>query len=229
MFTMALFIVGCSSPTKNWQRVYSQSEIKINRSYELNEVLTTVVGSPMIKTSYMKGQNYYKVTDDAVTAWRGHPLSTVKGTTVKWQPTFVYPHPDGDYVLTAQAYYQHAIGIIVNEDGSVPENPVMRIDNKGSEERYPITPYKQDLFKIDFYPDRGTDVQNYELIYSGKSGSTINIVYREYVGNMIKDGFKQDLTYDLNESNIIQFKTTKIEVIKGTNTTITFKVIENGK
>jgi len=226
----SVFFVGCSSPAKNWVRTTTHTEIKEFKSYELDQIITTVVGNPMIHSNYTKGQDYYKASTPNVIAWGNRDISTSNnaGEKAKWQPKYIYPGNDGDYVLTSRSYYNEAIGIITNKDGTIPKNPVMRIDQKGSEKRYPITPYTKDLFKLNFMPEKTNNTHNYELIYSGKSNSTINVVYREYVGRVIKNGFMQNLSYDLSESNIIQFKSTKIKILKATNMDITFKVLSSG-
>jgi hypothetical protein len=226
---VSVFFAGCSSPAKNWVKTTVSNDVKAFKSYELNHTVTTVVGDPMIYSHYTKGQNYYKVSTSNVVAWGELDIGTSNraGEKVKWQPKYIYPGNDGDYVLTSKSYYSEVIGIIANKDGTIPKNPVMRIDKKGSEKRYPIIPYKKDLFDVSFMPEKTNNTNNYELVYSGKSASTIDIVYREYVGRVIKNGFKQHLSYDLSESNIIQFKNTKIRVLKATNTDITFKVLSS--
>lgn len=229
---LSIFSVGCSSPAKNWKRApIVSSEIRAFKSYELNQMMTTFVGDPMIYSHYTKGQYYYKASTANIIAWRGRNIesSNNAGEKAKWQPKYIYPGNDGDYVLTSSSYYDEAIGIIANKDGTIPKNPVMRIDKKGSEKRYPIFPYKKNLFEFGFMPAQKNNSHNYELIYSGKSNSTIHIVYREYIGKSIKDAFTQTLSYDLNESNIIQFKSTRIQILKATNMDVTFKVLSSGK
>lgn len=63
-----------------------------------------------------------------------------------------------------------------------------------------------------------------ELIYQGKSGNTIRLLYREFRDDMARPAFYQDLTYDMTETNIIGFRGTTIEVIEATNLYIKFVV-----
>ncbi|MBT4348186.1 MAG: hypothetical protein HN753_00940 [Methylococcales bacterium] len=56
-----------------------------------------------------------------------------------------------------------------------------------------------------------------ELIYNGKSGSNIKFLYRELADNMMRASFSQDIQYDLNESNVIGFKGSRIKVIEASN------------
>lgn len=66
-----------------------------------------------------------------------------------------------------------------------------------------------------------------QLIYSGKSGNTIRVTYREFSNNMARPAFNQDLTYDLSESQRITFRNTVIEVKEATNSFIKFVVLES--
>ena len=58
-------------------------------------------------------------------------------------------------------------------------------------------------------------------------GSNLKFIYREYINDMARPAFNQELQYDLNESNIIGFKGLRIEVIKATNTNIQYKVLSS--
>lgn len=64
-----------------------------------------------------------------------------------------------------------------------------------------------------------------ELIYTGRTGNTIRVSYREYKENFARPAFYQDLTYDLGESDVIVFRNYRIRVIQATNQYIRFNVI----
>jgi len=66
-----------------------------------------------------------------------------------------------------------------------------------------------------------------ELVYNGKSKNQIKIIYREYIENMARPAFTQELQYDLSESNIVGFKGARIEILEATNTTITYKILND--
>jgi hypothetical protein len=67
-----------------------------------------------------------------------------------------------------------------------------------------------------------------ELIYSGREGDVIRIVYREYTGDFIRPAFAQELRYDLGESRIIRFRSLEIEILEADNSEITFRVLSHG-
>jgi hypothetical protein len=74
-------------------------------------------------------------------------------------------------------------------------------------------------------PGRQTEGSyKHELIYNGKSKDTIRISYREYINDMARPAFYQDLTYDLLESQEIAFRDLRIEVLEATNSAIKFIV-----
>ena len=64
-----------------------------------------------------------------------------------------------------------------------------------------------------------------ELIYTGRSGTTVHISYREYKKDFARPAFFQELRYDIAQSNIIVFKQYKIKIIEATNEYIKFIVL----
>lgn len=74
-------------------------------------------------------------------------------------------------------------------------------------------------------PIPSVDFVRKELLYSGKSGSTIEIGYREYRGGYAAPAFYQAVKYDLNESKIIRFQRFTIEIIAANNQNITYIII----
>lgn len=63
------------------------------------------------------------------------------------------------------------------------------------------------------------------LLYNGKIGSRITFGYREFSNGLARPAFSNNVDYDLSESMMIGYRGAKLEVIKATNTDITYKVI----
>lgn len=64
----------------------------------------------------------------------------------------------------------------------------------------------------------------YELVYSGLSGDTIRVAYREYSReDLARTAFFQDLTYTA-DNPVIGFRDIEIEVLEATNSGIRFMV-----
>ena len=69
---------------------------------------------------------------------------------------------------------------------------------------------------------------NFEIIYSGITGQSINLLYREYTSDDIaRVAFYQNLTYPM-DAKTIRFKKIKIEVQKISNESIEYIVVEDG-
>ncbi len=70
-----------------------------------------------------------------------------------------------------------------------------------------------------------------ELVYTGKSGNTIKIDYREYYVQdgdwYMADGYPLHLEYDLSSSDLITCKYYKIKVLSSDNNEIKFIVIND--
>lgn len=63
-----------------------------------------------------------------------------------------------------------------------------------------------------------------ELLYSGKTGNTIKMAYREFRGSLAAQAFYQELSYDLSESMTVRFRGMVIDVAEATNSSIRFTV-----
>lgn len=66
-----------------------------------------------------------------------------------------------------------------------------------------------------------------EFIYNGKVNNAVKFTYREYVNDLARPAFTQDLQYDLNDGLVIGFKGLRIEIISVTNSKIKYKVLSN--
>lgn len=71
------------------------------------------------------------------------------------------------------------------------------------------------------------DWRSKELIYSGISGKTIEVAYREFREGYAAPAFSQNLKYDLSASKIIRFQNFEIEVLKADNNSITVRILRD--
>ena len=92
-----------------------------------------------------------------------------------------------------------------------------------------ITTKKVEGLKVEIVPFVSESKNNFkqEFIFNGKSSNNLKFIYREYINDMARPAFNQDLQYDLNESKIIGFKGLRIEIINVTNTNIEYKILSN--
>ncbi len=63
--------------------------------------------------------------------------------------------------------------------------------------------------------------------YAGKSGDILNFIYSEFYGNMARVAFTREFSIDSSEGNIGAYKGAIFEIIKATNSDITYKVIRH--
>ncbi len=76
----------------------------------------------------------------------------------------------------------------------------------------------------DFY---SPDYIKKELVYSGKSGDTIDISYREYRGDLAAQAFYQSLSYDLSESTEVSFQNFRFRINSATNSAISVTILSD--
>ena len=73
--------------------------------------------------------------------------------------------------------------------------------------------------------EEAADSVKRELLYDGKSGTTLHLSYREFVKDMARPAFTQELSYDIRDDRIIGFKGARFEVIDANNRSIRYKVL----
>lgn len=58
-----------------------------------------------------------------------------------------------------------------------------------------------------------------ELVYQGAGGGILRLAYREFIDDMARPAFTQDLTYDLSPdgTTMIAFQTLEVEVLEANN------------
>lgn len=66
-----------------------------------------------------------------------------------------------------------------------------------------------------------------ELVYGGVSQNTITVLYREFMNDMARPAFSQELKYDLSKGDVIGYRGARFQVLNVTNTTIRFKTLKH--
>jgi hypothetical protein len=67
----------------------------------------------------------------------------------------------------------------------------------------------------------------YELIYQGIAGNVVSLLYREYINDLARPAFQQDLSYTLSSDGPteVSFRGTKIRVHSADNNSIKYEVL----
>ena len=126
--------------------------------------------------------------------------------------------------LERKTFKGYAVGAV----RTAPVGVAFLVDQNGSVEtvkRWVGILNSPDGWKID--QRYSADFVRKELIYSGKSGATVEISYREFRGGLAAPAFYQNLKYDLSESKIVTFQNFQIEVIDAGNQSITYKILRD--
>ncbi len=214
---------GASIQFKPWGE---ERAAAIRKNYELGKVYRVEVGNPLIqvengyKRRVFIPSKVYEVPD----AWNKKmpQLTPLQG----WYVGYVTSLDNG-FVIVSRDYPNNwvAIHILPKEEGIWKVvhgwlSPQMgERATQGDWKEEVLFQERQEFVKGDYAA---------ELIYSGISQDTLRIVYREYVNDLARPAFYQELTYNLHESKPIKFKSITLEIIEATNSALTLTVIDDG-
>lgn len=127
-------------------------------------------------------------------------------------------------VLERKAFKSYTVGTKATAPIGIP----FLVDQDGTVEKIKTwvgLMYSPDGWKIE--NKYSSDFFRKELLYSGKSGTTIEISYREFRGGLAAPAFYQNLKYDLSESKTITFQKFQIHVYEANNDSITYEIIRD--
>jgi hypothetical protein len=62
------------------------------------------------------------------------------------------------------------------------------------------------------------------LIYNGRAGDQVKMLYREFTDDLIRGDFSQEVQYDLREGAEIGFKGARIVIVEATNQKLRYHV-----
>jgi hypothetical protein len=83
-------------------------------------------------------------------------------------------------------------------------------------------PYEQESLRV----TAARDGFRYELLYQGAGGGVLRLLYREFVGDLARPAFSQELVYDLTShgETLVAFKELRIRVASADNVAIRYSV-----
>jgi len=196
------------------------------RNYEtvhipsLGDINTVEIGEPMFskiyRVTYRTGKIFiagdYDI--DITTPWE----ETIGTSIHPGDQRIMLRKNDGSVVLTSDKVNLIDIG----NTGAFTHASYYLIDNpEPLKEPIPYVPemaikYVEDSFK-------------YVALYQGRAGESIRVSYREFKDDMARPAFTQEIDYTLatDGRTTIGFKGMRIEVIKATNTNISYKVLHD--
>lgn len=198
-------------------------ESKIYNSKELNEIYSAEIGNSIIISGYEKITQALEVIScpEFKIGIIKYPIKAgdklpYYGVTRKIWILYCY---DEEY-----RYPRGTVGVAYNTETQI-YIPYVKNSGKGFITKKPEKG-NFEVTKTTIVDKNCEDCFKKELIYNGKEGNILKFTYREFINNMIRPAFNQDLSYDLNEGKTIGFKGLRIEIIKTSNIGIEYKVQE---
>lgn len=145
---------------------------------------------------------------------------TYKATAMdqNWEPK-TYSIPTAVFVPKDAKEYFFLSRASKPKDGAIQENLKNMVPVRGAIEVIK----EEDIFT----PNRNSDTLfNQYLIYNGRSGNSVKFLYREFIGDLNRVSFQQEVSYDLNIGEIIGFKGARFKIIEANNVQLKYQVIE---
>ena len=65
-----------------------------------------------------------------------------------------------------------------------------------------------------------------ELVYTGVANNVVSILYREFTNDLARPAFSQELHYDLGQGSEVGFRGARFEIVRASNTAITYRVLK---
>lgn len=213
---------GCATPPLVYHDPNKQPQNVIVKSPEIGQIAKAEIGENMYSKSNLFYDNTKEVIifDDIIGTYDAfrkiNILSTsnpTKGALMKWgndENTLCFQSGLCITDMLNKGYFTH-LGHVGNRTFiSALEKPT----------QYKITDAPPFFIKDSF---------KYIVLYQGKSDNKIKISFREFVDNVARPAFTQDVDYELEKDGtaLIGFKGLRIQVLKVTNLDITYKVIQD--
>lgn len=245
---IALTFTACSDSynVRPFNSSISPPKHIVYKNYTIGAVQTAYVGAPVVRVKdYYVTRSYFKsytsqralsVTMDN-TPTIHYPASTqfLVISTISYNNTkyFVvipkHPLPDNTRLLvTKNGQYN---GLVLTRDSDDGEVNIFKAC--GDEDDICIKPIATTLTparieKLGDKPLKTHDFISYEIIYSGATKNTINLLYREYTSDdMARPAYTQNLTYD-RTSPTLRFRNVEIRVVDASNQDLKYTVVADG-
>jgi hypothetical protein len=188
---------------------------------EMGVINSTELGESLLKREILTYRRGINLKEDINVSFLGSKYTIFKGTYLannkknKKNEIELTPVIDQSNFLGRSISIALFLNTTTNEISKVIyNNAKLKIKN----EKPLIYPIEEVILKTD-------PLLVKDLIYNGRSAEVIKLTYREYINDLARPSFTQDVQYDLKDGNEIGFKGARIEVINATNLKIEYKVL----
>lgn len=220
--SLTLLLAGCGSPPPlPTQTEFGQKSVE--HFPPLNTQSTAEIGQNIVSSSSVVRTRSVVIGSDISEKVVDPVTATVRAGTV---PLFLsnelgqfFRDSNATFKWLGETVTTDRVGIFVPHDGK-SSGVIYHFTSKFNLGKTPVPV----VFSIS---EKWTkDSFKKELVYTGISQNTISIVYREFIDNIARPAFSQELKYDLSQGASIGYKGARFEIVKATNTELIYKVIK---
>lgn len=204
------------------ETIFSRIEINERRTIELDKEIVTkqLVRRPDTLTNYFPGRYVLAFLSKAGRLYVPERLVETDGT--------MSPYGLHGLVVTGQVYEPELAGVF---DSGFPYGEARYFlyqDGESVSNSHVLD--EIELSTGENMPFGSRNTFRWDLIYTGRSGSTITFTYREYnvsedESALIRDSFSQMLSYEIAEETEIGFRGARIAIDEASNTGIRYRII----
>jgi len=211
----------------------------LNKNYEINQEQTRFVGQEIVKvkdytvirktTDKFKPSNNFFIGLTKESFLQGNenqPIEILGTVQVDDRTYYLVQSVKYEFLLLFTADGRFTGSLAVRSMG--PLHSAKEISLYHTEGPIKITPANTTFELIkDETIDKQAGYTNYEIIFTGVTKDTINLLYREYTpDDLARPAFYQNLTYPV-DTLLIRFKQLKIKVVAVSNESIKYIVVED--
>ena len=210
-----LSLISCGTTKQAVEPIKEVYEdVELNKSYKVD------IGQPLVTTGVLKYLPAIKINTLKPFKFRMKPFPYGENDILP----LIFEDNNRDYYGLKDERYATFKGISITKRDSIIQAFEYVLDGLNTTNFTYVEDFTFDYTKT---PDADcSDCFKQEFVYNGKNGNNLKFLYREYVNNMMRASFNQEINYNLDEGNIVGFKGLRIEVIETSNTSITYKVIK---
>ena len=227
LVAIAILLISCAANVTNVQlkrRIYNEPQ--------QNEIITKEIGEKLILQGEEDYQDAIKITSipNAIRLYNTNfpyysgKILPLSGETSEYKLFFDPKDKHDQYYQGNKGEYYYGIAIR-KSDGKAMVFLNSIIGALGGLKTKDIDDLSVE--NATYTDDNCKNCFKQEFVFNGKVDNNLKFIYREYTENMARPAFTQELQYDQKDSNVIGFKGMRLEVIKASNTSIEYKIINS--
>lgn len=232
--------IGTPKPISNVVTKNIASSRIVEKNYILGKQLEAYVGETIVRVKdyYLEESETLVATANANATASGLMISVNLENGRQYPVVGTWNLGGIEYSIVQASFASgpNQAGLLIREDGSIADRLLIMIGTNPNNYKalvansaISVVPARTRLIrgKTSKVDSRRGGYINFELLFSGITGQSMNVLYREYSpDDVARTAFFQNLTYDRNASTI-RFKGLRIQLHSVNNERLKFTVIED--